>query len=589
VLGGPQASVVDIATLQAFPFIDLILRGEADASFPILLEELQRPTPRFDQVPGLTHKNGHRVVRNKDAALVADLDKLPLPAFDLDGDLSETQSIPLEIGRGCPFACTFCSTNDFFRRRFRLKSPATIIDQMRFLSRTHGHNLFDLTHDLFTVDRKKVEEFCYALIDSGERFRWSCSARTDCIDEPLVGLMKKAGCSGLFYGIESGSPRMQKIIAKNLDLEHARQMVRAAEQHGIETTVSQIMGYPEETRDDLELSFEFFLESLASKRATPQLNLLAPLAGTPICREYFDQLELHDLCSEVSRQGLLEDPVERLLIAAHVDIFPNFYLLPTQFLDGPTLLELSVFFEMAQQRLRWLLLALHRALPRDLVFQLVLDWVEQRRELHPEVSVRELRHYYAKMQFRWEFVDLVRARNTIWGDSAIEALCDCEQFAKSCDAADSDEPESDDDGDDAASYPRRCRNVHVFEVNWDMSAILRMLQQGKSEEDLRGRNAYITRAGRENNWSLIKVPRPVADLVEWCDGSKTLEQITSRFRSTHGNWQGFDAALICQTVVNDYLQQGLLRMDRRISREDAIHAGGHSNLEYISRSVEASA
>ncbi len=122
VLGGPQASVVDVQTLRAFGFLDVIVRGEAEETFPQLLSALAGDG-RLDLISGITFRRRGEIVRNRDAPVILDLDELPMPAFHLYPELKDCRSVPLEIGRGCPFACTFCSTNDFFRRRFRLKSP----------------------------------------------------------------------------------------------------------------------------------------------------------------------------------------------------------------------------------------------------------------------------------------------------------------------------------------------------------------------------------------------------------------------------------------------------------------------------------
>ena len=101
----------------------------------------------------------------------------------LDQAIETCQRMPLELGRGCPFACKFCSTNDFFRRNFRLKSPGQVIAQMRALHRLYGHTSFELIHDMFTVNRKRVVAFCEAMVASGEKFQWYCSARTDSVDD----------------------------------------------------------------------------------------------------------------------------------------------------------------------------------------------------------------------------------------------------------------------------------------------------------------------------------------------------------------------------------------------------------------------
>src|SRR5437764_12338342 len=100
----------------------------------------------------------------------------------------------LDLGRGCPFACTFCSTNDFFRRNFRLRSPERVLQDMRQFAARYASREFQLVHDMFTFDRKRVVEFCNAMLASGEDFTRSCSARTDCIDEPLLDLMLSSCC-----------------------------------------------------------------------------------------------------------------------------------------------------------------------------------------------------------------------------------------------------------------------------------------------------------------------------------------------------------------------------------------------------------
>ena len=123
VLGGPQASVVDEATLAAFAAVDVIVRGEAEVTFPRLLWALADGDD-LGGIQGITYRHQGRIVRNPNAPVIEDLDSLPLPAYHLLArDRSLCFRLALEIGRGCPFACNFCSTNDFFRRRFRLEVP----------------------------------------------------------------------------------------------------------------------------------------------------------------------------------------------------------------------------------------------------------------------------------------------------------------------------------------------------------------------------------------------------------------------------------------------------------------------------------
>jgi radical SAM superfamily enzyme YgiQ (UPF0313 family) len=117
---------------------------------------------------------------------------------------------------------------------------------MRSLQARYGVSHFDLIHDMFTVDRRKVVEILSGDNEDGSEFTWSCSARTDRVDLELLK-MRDAGCRGIFFGIETGSPRLQKVIDKRLDLEQALRVVEMCDSLGIRNANSLIAGYPTET------------------------------------------------------------------------------------------------------------------------------------------------------------------------------------------------------------------------------------------------------------------------------------------------------------------------------------------------------
>src|SRR5262249_24049670 len=147
---------------------------------------------RLDDIAGVTFRRGCEVFPNPNAPVIEGLDQVPLPAVDLDAQLKDRDGIHLEIGPGGAFAGTVCSNNDFFRRNFRLKSAAQTIAEMQSIRQQYGITYFSMIHDMYTANRKKVVEFCDALLACGEEFTWGCSARTDCIDDELIGLMAKA-------------------------------------------------------------------------------------------------------------------------------------------------------------------------------------------------------------------------------------------------------------------------------------------------------------------------------------------------------------------------------------------------------------
>ncbi|MEK7397968.1 MAG: radical SAM protein, partial [Candidatus Poribacteria bacterium] len=407
VLGGPQASVTDIATMKAFPAIDFIIRGEAENSFISFIKAIsQKDASELESIKGLTFRQGDSIIHNPDSDIILNLDSLPLPAYHLDPLINEYKSISLEVGRGCPFNCTFCSTSNYFGRKFRLKSPQKIIEQMKFIKQTYKVNNIGLDHDMFTANKKEVEAFCYALLDSGENFNWGCSARVDCIDDDLLSLMSKAGCKGIFFGIESASPRLQKSINKNLKLTEAVDRIQYADKQGISTAVSLITAFPDETEDELKETLNFFVESLRFNNAEPQIGLLAPLAGSPMYAKYKDKLELDYVFSEMAFQGWKIDEEDLELIRNNPEVFPDFYSIPNPWIDRNYFKEVRDFVTALQVWFRWIPVAMLQETGD--ILKVYKRWMEWRKVSNIEGHLYDGVPYYNHKRFADDFLEFTR-------------------------------------------------------------------------------------------------------------------------------------------------------------------------------------
>jgi radical SAM superfamily enzyme YgiQ (UPF0313 family) len=561
--GGPQASVVDVESLAAFPFIDLVLRGEAELTLPILLDELNGDR-RLERIPGLTYRCNGQIRRNPNAPVISDLDALPSPAYHLTGELEGTRGAALELGRGCPFACTFCSTNDFFRRKFRLRSPERVLNDMRAIARIYGIRQFALVHDMFTVDRKRVEEFCDAMSVSGEGFTWSCSARTDSVDEELLGRMYRSGCRSIFFGVETGSERMQKIIDKHLDPQQAREVIDTAERLGIETTVSLIIGFPEEARDDLEQTFRMFLHSARHPGSTPQLNVLAPLAETPLYSKYRDTLTLGELCSDMSHQGRKQDDADLELIRRYPEIFPNFYLLPVPHLERRSLSELREFALMAVVRFRWLLCALDRAAPDLLAF--FEEWRKHRMALHPALHGLDLRQHYRTEQFRDDFLEFVRG-HPLGATEMVAALLDYHEAM----AVRGKRRETRARKGSAMQVGARlhwtdipvwAKHTRVVELSYDLQLLVDALKKGAAPVWKRGQHFYATREFSPGVDRLHQVSTWVGCLLLACDGRRTIREVVEHLSLEILEVDESDREYVCVRLMEGVHSQRLIDIYR---------------------------
>jgi radical SAM superfamily enzyme YgiQ (UPF0313 family) len=279
VVGGPHASILHRQLLARYRQIDVVVRHEAEETFPLVLERFE--SRRFEDVPGVTWRHRGLVRSTAGAPTIADLDALPFPDYHLF-PLEEITSggLSVEAGRGCPFACTFCSTNTFFGRKFRVKSADKLVADLDRLHARYGYASFRLQHDLFTVDRRKIFEFCEAV--KGRNYTWTCSARVDCVDDELLEAMAGAGCNGMFFGIETGSARMQRVTKKKLTLDLVEPTLRTTGRLGIRSTTAFIIGFPEEEQQDLDDTLECMRRCAKHDHVNAFMSVLAPEPGTAL-------------------------------------------------------------------------------------------------------------------------------------------------------------------------------------------------------------------------------------------------------------------------------------------------------------------
>jgi hypothetical protein len=420
------------------------------------------------------------------------------------------------------------------------------------------------------------------MIEAGDGFRWNCSARTDSVDEELLELMGKAGCQGIFLGIETGSQRMQRIINKDLDIQRAKEVVNLADQLGIETTVSLIAGFPEETWADVRETLDMYTVSLAHAFSSPQLNILAPLSDTPIQTKYRHQLALEELCSDSSHQGRMQNSADRELIRKYPDIFHNFYLVPTPSLDRDCLFEVHEFFTNVALQTRWLIVALHRR--SGSIFEIFSAWRRYRMRIRPELRGWSLRRYYQCEGASREFVRFVRSHRLETCDIAVDCFL---TYHEAIAQAKDDQPDEPDlpavvefQPDD---IPVRRSHVHVFELDFDLQVAKRSLS---SDEPLKltDRRIRFFRTHKEGSDLQVLETRPlIAAGLKACNGNNTVSDVRREFEAYFdGSPQTRQLAVDC--LLETFRDQNLIRIYSPGNTADAPAAHTSIACELIGNS-----
>ena len=295
IVGGAHPTAAPDHTMKFFgrDLLDFIFVGEGEIGFPILLRELQAlGGSDFKKAPGLGWMEDGKLRLNP-GAQEQDLDKLGMPAWDLimpetypfspHGVVCKNYPIaPVMATRGCPYKCTFCSSAN---TKLRKRSVDLVLEEVKLLHERHGIREFHMVDDNFTLEMDYAKEFTRALIDRNLPVSWATpnGVRLERLDKPLLELMKQAGFYSLSVGIESGSDRIRIKMKKGSNLHKVRKDLHMIKEvGGIDVTGFFILGFPTETREDIEATLRFSRE-LPLQRAA--FHSFIPLPGTEVWRE----------------------------------------------------------------------------------------------------------------------------------------------------------------------------------------------------------------------------------------------------------------------------------------------------------------
>lgn len=337
ILAGVGPKSVEQAILERFDWVDLIVRGEAEVSAPILLAALKAGGD-LSRVPGISYRDAEGHVRHTERPpRIRDLDAIAPPAWH-QIDLERYTGFGMITSRGCPYHCTFCSVAPIWDLKSYHRSPEAVLAEMRFLHERAGAQLVLFQDEFFVSGRPRVLRFCEALSKSGMSVKWKAFGRIDLTDDEMMRAMESTGCVEIRFGIESGSDRVLALTKKGFEAAASVDVVRRACDVFRRVDAFFVWGYPFETMDDFHQSV-FQMVSLRMMGARILPSLLCLLPQTELFREHVRVQDLEfapDVLPEymitgheVSRLAHVEIRPEHAavfeFIQSHPDVFPGFF------------------------------------------------------------------------------------------------------------------------------------------------------------------------------------------------------------------------------------------------------------------------
>ncbi len=263
VWGGVHPSLLPEQTLEN-QYIDFVVIGEGETRLLKLVGALKNRTS-YDNIDGLGYKKEGRVIVNLQKEFV-DLDKMPDTPYHLVNieDYIQTasfasgtsaRSIDFHTSRGCPHRCSFCYNQEFNKRRWRGESAERVSGKIKRLVKDYKITALDIEDDEFFVDMERAKKICRLLAEENISVEMFSNCRVNYaaerMDGGLLALLKKSGFHTLAFGVESGSPRMQQLMCKDISNEHVFETIKKLKGIGIGSKYYFMAGMPRETLKDL--------------------------------------------------------------------------------------------------------------------------------------------------------------------------------------------------------------------------------------------------------------------------------------------------------------------------------------------------
>ncbi|PYB69059.1 B12-binding domain-containing radical SAM protein [Thermoplasma sp. Kam2015] len=279
-VGGPHVTFTPDITLEESPDIDYVVIGEGELIFSNLLQHLEGKKD-IKKIKGIAYRSSEKIVITPPEDLIKDIDTIPMPAIDLlpmDRYMAGKKRFgTIMTSRGCPYNCIFCSSSLQFGKKWRAHSTERVMAELRRLVNDYGLHEIEFLDDTFTLNMKRASEIAQKIKEEKLDIHWSASARVNLFNSEIARAMKEAGAHTIYFGIESGNQKTLDFIGKGITLQQAVDSVRKGNEAGLNTLGSFIIGFPDDTREDVRNTIRF---AKKVRVLLAQFTIATPYPGT---------------------------------------------------------------------------------------------------------------------------------------------------------------------------------------------------------------------------------------------------------------------------------------------------------------------
>lgn len=291
-------------------YIDFVVRGEGEETMVDLLNCLAKDD-NPEKVGSIAFWREGGVVTTKPRSFIVDLDSLPTawdliswPIYKYKPMEGSTLAI-VSSSRGCNQACSFCSQQKFWQRKWRSRSAENFINELEYLRDTYGVSVVMVSDETPTLSRTRWEKILDLMIERAVGVKILMETRVDDIirDEDIMWKYRDAGIDHIYVGVEATSQETLDRFNKNIKVEESKRALDLINEYGIVSETSFVLGMPDDTPEKIQATVEL------AKFYNPDLAFFLAIAPWPYS-EIYPQLKNYIAVKDYSKYNLVEPVVK---------------------------------------------------------------------------------------------------------------------------------------------------------------------------------------------------------------------------------------------------------------------------------------
>jgi radical SAM superfamily enzyme YgiQ (UPF0313 family) len=283
VVGGPHITIMKEEAL--LPAFDYAFVGEAEESWPQFLNQLGQGRD-VSNVAGIIFRRNGEVVSTGQPVDITDLDALPVPArhrldmsrYKLGTLRGRLPFTSIQTMRGCPWKCIFCASEALKTTEMRVRSPRSVVNEMKQVVEQFGTRHFYIVDDVMTLWKEHILEIAELITQEKLEITFEGSTRANLVEDEVIARLVKSGLIRLSFGLETVDPEIRRTMKKQVPLEHYVKANGICNKYGVEALNSVMIGLPGETRDTVMATLAFLRNAREVKQAN--FAIAVPYPGT---------------------------------------------------------------------------------------------------------------------------------------------------------------------------------------------------------------------------------------------------------------------------------------------------------------------